>query len=350
MTLTLSSHGSASNKKVVVHKYKNKIHIVLLYIMAENNTTDHMFECERCHFQTQYKRNLVAHLKKENQCVARYVSTSPVELLKRLETPKNVGNCIICPYCQKLMSKTNISKHKKICSKKVITQQKNNNIISENIVSEQESEVYDQRIKQLEQTVENLKQEIQTIKQIKTECSGSNEASCSYNSNGTTINGGSHNITIVNNNIQLNNFGDEDLEHITAEIIRHCMMNNINGMRNLIEKIHFSKEKLQNRNIRIKSRKDKLVEVFNDNLWIIKDANDAIELMIKKVGKICNEFYQSDKDGIQRYDIECLRNKIQQFLLELLMKNSNDYYALRKRVLATIVDHTETKKVENAPM
>jgi hypothetical protein len=111
-------------------------------------------------------------------------------------------------------------------------------------------------------------------------------------------------------------------------------------MKRLIEKIHFSDEAPENKNVRIKSRKDKLVEVQKDNKWEVRDARDATESMIKKGVQIVSEYYHDDINGIKDYDDNVLQNKIQSFLIELLGKKSNEYYDLRNRIFALIVEYT----------
>jgi hypothetical protein len=143
----------------------------------------------------------------------------------------------------------------------------------------------------------------------------------------------------INNNIQINNFGTESYEHITDEFIKVCMLDRVPGVKNLIEKIHFSEDAPMNRNVRLKSLKNSLLEVKKDDKWVTKDTNEALETMIKKGCSILNQSYYADEQLMER-DLTELDNKVQQFLTEILVRDNNNYYALRKRILALVIEYS----------
>jgi hypothetical protein len=222
------------------------------------------------------------------------------EILERIQPKRDESICTRCSWCDKLISKSNISKHKKLCKKRP---------------DDKIQELQD-KIKRLEKTINNI-----------------NNGSNIHTTNNTT------NINI-NNFIQLNNFGAESIEHISQEFVKSCIMNNVTGMKNLIEKIHFSEDAPQNKNIKMKNIKEKLVYVNKDNQWIVKDAQEATCNMIRKGCNIANNCYHNENSGIKQIDENDLDNKIQLFLMELLGKQGNDYYALQRRIVALIIEYT----------
>lgn len=280
--------------------------------------------CERCGYKTNLKGNLVKHLKCKNPCSTQHSDRDRSILLEAIIPKKNEENCRHCEWCDKLISKTNMGKHRKVCKNNPHAEMADLNI-EENNHNDIEENKESEEIAIMREEIRQLRQEIQSIKQ--------NIASPSNVSIANV-----QNMNIVN--FQLNNFGNESVDHITNEFIGACINGNVNGMKKLIEKIHFSEEAPANKNIRMKSRKDKLVEVQKNNKWEVRDAKDATECMIKKGVQIVSEYYHGDINGIRDYDDNVLHNKIQAFLTDLLGKKTNQYYDLRKRIYALIVEYT----------
>jgi hypothetical protein len=156
----------------------------------------------------------------------------------------------------------------------------------------------------------------------------------------------SSNQSIINaqniyiNNIQVNNFGAETYDHITDEFVRHCLMNKVQGAKSLIERIHFSDEVPENCNVRLKSLKNSIVEVKNNEKWVAKSCNEALETMISKGCNIMNKCYFKDEELMDK-DLNELDHRIQGFLLQMMDKNNNNYFDLRKRILVLIKEYSD---------
>lgn len=278
--------------------------------------------CERCGYKTNLKGNLIKHLKCKNPCQPLVANVERNILLEKVVPVKNEANFRHCQWCDKLISKTNMGKHKKVCRHKPSSSTDgNSSTVSDNIVSSSEHS----EIQLMREEIRQLREELRTVKQSIASPSNVNIANV-------------ENMNIVN--LQLNNFGNETVEHITNEFIKGCIQKDVNGMKSLIEKIHFSPEAPENKNIRMKSRKANLVEVQQNNKWEVRDSREATETMIKKGVQIVSEYYNDDVDGIKDYD-DMLENRIQKFLTELLGKNSKKYYALHNRILALIIEYTD---------
>jgi hypothetical protein len=166
--------------------------------------------------------------------------------------------------------------------------------------------------------------------------SSHNMTTNSHNNNtNNTTNNNTNNITI-----NLNNFGSETYDHIDNEFIKQCVMNSITGLKQLIEKIHFSTEAPKNKNIRVKSLKRNMVEVANANNWTIKDASEALDTMINKGCVLMNGVYANPESGLQDIDEQELDYSIQIELNKILTKDKNMYNTIRRRILALIASHT----------
>jgi hypothetical protein len=255
------------------------------------------FCCGRCGNDFSKKQYLKQHLRRKTPCEA-VISTLSMEEVYQKTFPK-LDTGFTCKHCNKKFTHScNRYRHQAICTEGV----KHDNSLND-------------RIKQLEDQIKNLHR--QNITNIQTQNN--------YN----------HQITI-----NVNSFGNESYDHLTDEFIQHCLLNNNAGVKALLEKIHFSEDAPQNKNIRLKSLKNSLIEVLADDRWVTKDKNEALDMMITKGCRVINNYYYNTENEIRERDINELDMRIQNFLHDIIGKNNNRYYNLRRRILALVIDHT----------
>jgi len=120
----------------------------------------------------------------------------------------------------------------------------------------------------------------------------------------------------INNNIVINNFGEEKTEHITAAFLDSLICAPFSSIPKLTNKIHFDPLHLDNRNIKITNKKDRFAKVFKNNEWVIVDRKDTIDDMIdtsynildvhgaKNIKKFNGFKRKNWKNFITRYDNE----------------------------------------------
>lgn len=257
------------------------------------------FTCKRCGHCTSTKGNLITHLQSKKECPDIKENIPRDDLIAELRNAKSVSRgSVECDCCGKMTSKANFSRHYRICKTK-----------------------HQHALENLQDEITKLRQEIYGFK-----------GNTNINSNNT------NNNTL---NISITNFGSESYDHITNDFIKSCIMNNMSGIKQLIEKIHFSEEAPNNKNVRLRSLKNNLVEVADNQKWVVKDANEAMETMIHKGCRLLNGYYQNPDTGIKEYDINDLDMHIQNFLLSIIDKNNKNFFALRRRILALIIDHSD---------
>ncbi len=265
------------------------------------------FACKRCGHEFNTKYHLRRHLERQNVCKVVHENIPVSVLLIELEEP-DTSKTHACKKCGKTYTTSNnMYRHQSKC----------------NAVQRKEQE--------LKEEIMDLKRQVATMQEMLP----NNLASTSS----MIINNNTYNIGQQNINITLNNFGNETYEHISDDFLRRCINNEVNGVKSLIEKIHFSEEAPANKNIRLKSLKRNLVEVTDNQKWSVKDADDAMETMISKGGRLLHRYYHNS--DIYQREIDELENRIQTFLLTIVDKNSKQYYALRRRILALIIEHTD---------
>uniref|UniRef100_A0A6C0BG09 C2H2-type domain-containing protein n=1 Tax=viral metagenome TaxID=1070528 RepID=A0A6C0BG09_9ZZZZ len=262
------------------------------------------FACTRCGYEFKKKHHLKNHLLKTKSCDPLLSSELPATIFDQMFQQKDKS--FKCDYCDSCFShKSSKTRHQNQC-----THKKDSNIFS--------------KIQQLEQEIQELKR-----------------------------NGGAHNITINNNfhtsnntvnntlhnTININNFGKESYDHISDDFIKKCIINENIGIKSLIERIHFSEEAPQNKNVRLRSLKNNLLEVLKNDKWVPKDTNETVDIMIRNGYKIMNNCYNDNTT--QKYDIDDIDLRIQTFLLQIMDKTNNNYFALRRRILALIIEYSD---------
>ncbi len=90
------------------------------------------------------------------------------------------------------------------------------------------------------------------------------------------------NNNITNNVIMINNFGNEDLSHITLEDYKKYLNTYFKGFINFIEKVHFDDTMPANHNICVTNLKSKDIKVFEGDKWVAKPKTDIIDKFLRK--------------------------------------------------------------------
>ena len=125
----------------------------------------------------------------------------------------------------------------------------------------------------------------------------------------TTNNTNNTNNTYNNNiNIHLNNFGEEDISHLTSQIMTALIKGPCKMIQNAIKFIHFNDNKPENKNICITNVKSKHIKVYKNNKWCYENKQAAIEDMIDKNYNILDDHYEyNGKDELSEFEKERYR-------------------------------------------
>ena len=183
-----------------------------------------------------------------------------------IKSKKNTANTekatISCKYCdKKVQTKSSLNRHFKICKLKPITISDLPSIESsiKNKINEQLMTVNNNYSKVINNTVNNT-QNIQNI--------------------------------IVMDKINLREFGKEDLDHITDELMNKAIKYPQTGILNLIREIHFNDTMPQNQNINILNKKEQFIEIFNGKEWKKQDKKIAIQNIITSKKDIMDDYVE----------------------------------------------------------
>jgi hypothetical protein len=104
--------------------------------------------------------------------------------------------------------------------------------------------------------------------------------------------------TNIQNNIILNNYGKEDLSHITGALKTSLLNMPYCAIPKMIEAIHFNDEKPENKNIMMPNKKENFVKIFQGDKWIYKNKNDTISDLVDSKYNILDDHYDDTEDKI----------------------------------------------------
>ena len=112
-------------------------------------------------------------------------------------------------------------------------------------------------------------------------------------------------------NIQLNNYGNEDLSHLTHSLKTELLSGPFGMIPKMIEAVHFNDEKPENKNIIITNSRDNKLKIYKNNKWVYKDKsetlNDLVDnkyFMLDSYFEKVNSDYGYNNDNNDNNDIQ----------------------------------------------
>jgi hypothetical protein len=248
--------------------------------------------CETCNYSTKYKQDLNKHLKTKkhrlneintlgnNKNNSNNIQKHPENIQKHPENIQKHPEKYLCEYCEKAF--TNFSNKRR----HELHRCKYNNTKSDIVINQEK------QIKMLEKEMNKQRKEMEKqrkdlMKQIE-----------------VLLTKVGNNNTTITNNIQLNNYGNEDLSHITNNQKTQMLKMPYGMIPKMIESVHFDDNKPENRNIMIVNKKDKYIKIVENGKWVYKDKKETIEDLIDGKYYILDEHYneipQSELNELQR--------------------------------------------------
>jgi hypothetical protein len=98
----------------------------------------------------------------------------------------------------------------------------------------------------------------------------------------------------INNNIQINPFGKENVTYIKDEQMKNAIKVPHFGLPNLIRLIHFNREHPENMNIKQKNKKKPMIEVFNGEEWVTMDKQDTIHSIVATKKEMMDNYFEEN--------------------------------------------------------
>lgn len=280
-------------------------------------------QCKRCGYSATTKASLIRHLQSKSPCQTTNNETEREVLIEQLQRREHKTDTTHCPLCNKVLAKTNLARHKKVCKKNP-----HQDMVQVSVETLQNLQA---QIQHNQAQIDELRSELQKHTHTSR---GSSQASSSIVNNTTINNGNTYNI-------QLNNFGNENMSCLTPELLTFCLTNPKKGMSSLIEKIHYNKDYPENHNLRCKSLKNNIFERFTDAQWTLCDASNTLDELIKKGYRILEaHFAETFLSDPEFFDDEHRVESMQRFRQVLTDKTSNDYYSVKRDLRLLVKDKT----------
>ena len=95
----------------------------------------------------------------------------------------------------------------------------------------------------------------------------------------------------TNNQIILNNFGSEDISHISDKFMKKLLVIPYVSVQKLIEKVHFSNKKPENKNIALTNKKEKMIKIYKNNKWKYKNRVEIMDEIINTNYTRIDDYY-----------------------------------------------------------
>lgn len=227
------------------------------------------YTCKRCEYSSPFKHALQRHLKNKKECTAKSQDhaqdLSRETLLKELSLREYSDVTYECPYCKrKFNHRSTKSRHLPVCKQR-----------KSSLFSNQEpvKDCDENLVKRIEELEKHLASQVQTVPQIQ-------------NINNGTI--------VVNNNVSLRNFGEENNEAIPLPLVRSTYMNL--EFNTVFENLHCDPDYPENHNVRIKSYKRELIEIYKNNKWNSLCFSDGFREVIQQIYLIFKDYTRKHSD------------------------------------------------------
>lgn len=233
-----------------------------------------VYSCKRCGYETEHKQNLMRHLRNKTPCPSILCNDSIENILKDLIKKQYNDVTFDCEYCKKMFNnRSSMYRHSRICK-----------------IKYDESQVQ----------VSTLQNQINELKDLL-----SKNINVTQNTNNGTINN-------THININLRDFGEENMMAISKELIGDYFLNL--QFRDLLENLHCDPEFPENQNVRIKSIKRKVLEIYKNNKWNPMTFVNGLNELLLQGHKIFKEYYTKNKESVSdemtREELEQILNKL----------------------------------------
>lgn len=266
-------------------------------------------KCRRCGYETRHKHVFLKHLQRKTPCQALIEDVCIDTLLSEMnvQLPPNTL-AFKCTHCSKQFNdRSNRLKHEKICKSRPTESFENSDLLV---------------LQMLTSEIMSLKNEIKDLK--------SNDRN---QTNITTDNRVTNVQNIIQVNQQLNPFERERLDHITPADLTDCMLRMESGFTTLVKKIHFNEDVPENMNVRYKSMKQNIIEVFEDGKWTQHDADWVLDIIVNKGYRILSSHFIGNL-GME--ELKDRQETIQAFLSNIGARKGNTFFGLKREIFILI--------------
>ena len=254
-----------------------------------------LYICPRCQYNSEYKGNFRNHLNRKHSCPTLYSKESILEIKEKYN----------------IIDKKLVQSKSKVSPKLVQ--------ISPFLVQNNQcsfcGKTFQHKQSKYKHEKENckVKKEQSLIKYQETKIEELEKALIKAGTTNITNNNNTQNNTI---NININNFGKENLDYITyKDIKKHLTAGPYGAIRRLIQLVHYNKKHPENHNIAITNKKSKYGSIKKDNVWQLITIKDMLNNLIETKFEMITEAYYGDikeeVDGFKQKKFEKFFDKFE---------------------------------------
>ena len=140
---------------------------------------------------------------------------------------------------------------------------------------------------------------------------------------------------ILIGNININSFGNENLDYITEEYLTKLIKNGPRGsIQKLLKQIFFNPNHPENQTVKITNRKEPYVKIMKCNKWEFQDKEEVVDSMVNKGYNIIDEHYDEIQNALDnRY-----KSKYKEFKGDYENKNLNLMKKIKKETELVIIN------------
>ena len=264
------------------------------------------YKCECCNYFTKIKTQYLRHLKSKKHIKfslsygqkgeKKYKSPHLYHNLPHFTTQTqnhSFFNCEPhrCQYCEKSFSREDS-----------LIRHQNDNCKKKNMEVRVEGQ-YQELIKLLEKEREDHKEQLDKVLD---------------RVGNTTINNHTNNLTQTNN-VQLNNYGSENLDMLTDKFMKKMVSFPYTAIPKMIKKIHFNEKYPENQNIRMLNKRDGKLQILQQDKWIYVDKKEHMTQLIDDKNYILDQYYEDHKSNFN----DNLQNRFDRFRINYSENNKN---------------------------
>ena len=144
----------------------------------------------------------------------------------------------------------------------------------------------------------------------------------------------------TNNTININNYGNENLNHLRSKDFAGLLNGIYGAVPKLIEKIHFDPKHPENQNIKFTNRKLPYLKIMKDDKWqLVNKKHELLDLIDAKCYMLKEKYYNILEK--KKYNITSVqRGKIDKFMKQY---NEED-----KKMMLDLIERTELMLSNNS--
>lgn len=235
-----------------------------------------LYDCPRCGYITSQLSNYKNHLKRKTLCPAQNANLSLDDLTSDYlkKTERNTKDYSFVCTCGKVFkSPQSKYQHKRFCKGSADGSETHDKVIG--LINEMTK--IKKQIEDLSQSNSNLTQNTTNIQNIQ------------------------NNITIAPQ-VQLRDFGCENMDALPEDFIGTCLIKT--ELRDLLENLHYDPEYPENKNVRIKSVKRNMMEIYRNNKWNVVTLANGLEELIKQGTRIFQNYARDNGHKILEEDMD----------------------------------------------